>query len=112
LAVYDKNNLSNCKVFVIVNNVKPYQLTNPTGKAGNDDYSTWEYNFNSLYSPLKEGSNKITSKLTCQPGNDNFYYSVNVTDTGGTANGEPANCYGTCNFYGGQANENRLMAEQ
>ncbi len=76
---------SNCEVFVIVNNIKPYQLTNATGKSGNDDYSTWQYNFDSLYTPFKEGSNKITSKLTCQPGNINSFYSVNVT--GSTING-------------------------
>ena len=84
-SVYEKNNPSDCKVFVIVNNVKPYQLTNPTGKAGNGDYSTWQFNFNSFYTPFKEGSNKITSKLTCQPGNTNSFYSVNVT--GSTING-------------------------
>ena len=84
-SVYEKNNRSDCKVFVIVNNVKPYQLTNPTGKAGNGDYSTWQFNFNSFYTPFKEGSNKITSKLTCQPGNTNSFYSVNVT--GSTING-------------------------
>ncbi len=78
-SVYDKNNSSNCVVSVIINNVKPYQLTNATGKAGDGDYSSWIYNFTSSYLPMKEGSNKITSKLTCQPGNDNSYYSVNVT---------------------------------
>ena len=72
-SIYEKNNPSNCKVFVIINNVKPYQLTNATGKTGNDDYSTWQYNFNSFYTPFKEGSNKITSKLTCQPGNTNSF---------------------------------------
>jgi hypothetical protein len=84
-SIYEKNNSSDCKVFVIVNNVKPYQLTNATGKSGSDDYSTWQYNFNSFYTPFKEGSNKITSKLTCQPGNINSFYSVNVT--GSTING-------------------------
>jgi hypothetical protein len=84
-STYENNNSSNCKVFVIINNVKPYQLTNATGKTGNDDYSTWQYNFNSFYTPFKEGSNKITSKLTCQPGNTNSFYSVNVT--GSTING-------------------------
>ena len=84
-SIYEKNNSTDCKVFVIVNNAKPYQLTNSTGKAGNGDYSTWQYNFNSFYTPFKEGSNKITSKLTCQPGNTNSFYSVNVT--GSTING-------------------------
>ena len=78
-SVYDKNNSSNCVVSVIVNNVKPYQLTNATGTAGDGDYSSWIYDFTNSYLPLKEGSNKITSKLTCQPGNNNVYYSVNVT---------------------------------
>ena len=35
--------------------------------------------FTPQYNPLKEGSNKITSKLSCQPGNLVAYYSVNVT---------------------------------
>ncbi len=78
-SVYEKNNSSSCVVSVIINNVKPYQLTNATGKAGDGDYSSWIYDFTSAYLPLKEGSNKITSKLTCQPGNNNAYYSVNVT---------------------------------
>ena len=78
-SVYDKNNSSSCVVSVIINNVKPYQLTNATGQAGDGDYSSWIYDFTSAYLPLKEGSNKITSKLTCQPGNNNAYYSVNVT---------------------------------
>ncbi len=78
-SIYEKNNSSSCVVSVIINNVRPYQLTNATGQAGDSDYSSWIYNFSSAYLPLKEGSNKITSKLTCQPGNINAYYSVNVT---------------------------------
>ena len=78
-SVYDINNSSSCVVSVIINNVKPYQLTNATGKAGDGDYSSWIYDFTSAYLPLKEGSNKITSKLTCQPGNNYAYYSVNIT---------------------------------
>ena len=77
-SVYDTNNSSSCVVSVIINDVKPYQLTNATGQAGDGDYSSWIYDFTSAYLPLKEGSNKITSKLTCQPGNNNAYYSVNV----------------------------------
>ncbi|MEJ7641763.1 MAG: hypothetical protein WKF36_06155 [Candidatus Nitrosocosmicus sp.] len=78
-SVYDTNNSSSCVVSVIINDAKPYQLTNATGQAGDGDYSSWIYDFTSAYLPLKEGSNKITSKLTCQPGNNSAYYSVNVT---------------------------------
>ncbi len=79
ISIYDKNTFSNCAVSVIINNVKPYQLTNASGQEGDGDYSSWNYNFTPAYLPLKEGSNKITSKLTCQPGSKNAYYSVNVT---------------------------------
>jgi hypothetical protein len=54
-------------------------LTNGTGPKGSSDYSTWKYTFSPLYVALTEGSNKITSKLTCEPGNLVAYYSVNVT---------------------------------
>ena len=78
-SVYDRNNSSSCVVSVIINDAKPYQLTNATGQAGVGDYSSWIYDFTSAYLPLKEGSNKITSKLSCQPGNNSAFYSVNVT---------------------------------
>ncbi|MBA3976866.1 MAG: hypothetical protein H0X50_01555 [Nitrosopumilus sp.] len=79
LSIYTKNGSSECAVSVIINNVRPYQLTNATGQADGSDYSSWNYNFTPEYLPLKEGPNKITSKLTCQPGNKNAYYSINVT---------------------------------
>ncbi|MER5174509.1 MAG: hypothetical protein ABJB76_10945 [Candidatus Nitrosocosmicus sp.] len=76
----DTNSSSACSVSIIVNSVKPYQTAIGTGSKGNNDYSTWKYSFTPLYIPLKEGSNKITSKLTCQPGNTAAaFYSVNVT---------------------------------
>ena len=79
LSVFDTNSSLNCYVSIIANGVKPYQTTNGTGPKGSDDYTTWKYVFTPQYSHLKEGSNKITSKLSCQPGNLVAYYSVNVT---------------------------------
>ncbi len=73
------SNSSKCSVSLIVNGVRPYQLTNATGEDGPDDYSKWVYIFNTKYLPLEVGSNKLTAKLTCQPGNINAFYSVNVT---------------------------------
>lgn len=78
-SVFDKSLTPDCSVSIIINNVKPYQRTNATGSNGSSDYSTWKYSFSSGYTPLKEGSNKITSKITCQPGNKLAYYSINVT---------------------------------
>ena len=73
------NNTSTCGVSIIANGVKPYQLANGTGPKGKTDFSSWMYYFPPSYATLKEGSNKITSKLSCQPGNLVAYYSVNVT---------------------------------
>jgi hypothetical protein len=75
----DTNGSSTCGVSIIANSVKPYQSANGTGPKGKTDYSSWIYNFSPSYAALKEGSNKITSKLSCQPGNLVAYYSVNVT---------------------------------
>ncbi len=78
-STYSTDNTSTCGVSIIANGVKPYQLANGTGPKGKTDFSSWMYNFPPSYATLKEGSNKITSKLSCQPGNLVAYYSVNVT---------------------------------
>ena len=86
--------VKNCYVSIILNNIKPYQNATASGPNGINDYSKW--NFTLLpdkYNPVKEGQNKITSKLSCLNGNNNNtnsnsittptnltkWYSVNVT---------------------------------
>jgi hypothetical protein len=76
------NATSNCGVFVIVNGVRPYQKTTPTGQAGGNDYSKWKYTFTPAYAgTIREGINRITAKLLCQanPANLTKFYSINVT---------------------------------
>ena len=85
ISVADSGNLTGCDVSVITNNVFPYQPANGTGSLGIKDFSKWSYTFDSKYANLHEGSNKITSKLTCEAGNAKAYYTVNVT--GVTFNG-------------------------
>ena len=78
-----------CKVYVIVNDMKPYQTALPTGGHNNtNDYSTWVFNLVPTYTTIKTGTNKITSKLACQENNANTsksstlltkFYSINVT---------------------------------
>jgi hypothetical protein len=73
------DSISNCKVTVIVNGVKPYQPVMANGSGGINDYSTWNYLLNSSYTSLNDSSdNKITSKLVCGP-ELTKWYSVNVT---------------------------------
>ena len=80
----------NCQVSVLLNGIKPYQRTIATGQnsgvgGGANDYSTWKYSFTPSYAVIKEGINKITSKISCSPVNSltslNKWYSVNVTGT-------------------------------
>ena len=74
---------TSCTVSVLLNDVKPYQKTVALGHGGKDDYSVWHYNITHKYASLKQGQNKITSKITCiaSPSNLTKFYSVNVTGT-------------------------------
>ncbi|WP_148686939.1 hypothetical protein [Candidatus Nitrosocosmicus hydrocola] len=78
-SVANSGNLTGCDVSIVTNNVFPYQPANGTGILGIKDFSKWSYTFGSKYANLHEGSNKITSKLTCEAGNAKAHYSINVT---------------------------------
>ena len=83
------NGQLDCNVYVIVNDMKPYQRALPTGGHNNtNDYSTWVFSLVPSYTTIKTGTNKITSKLACQENIANSsnnstvltkFYSVNVT---------------------------------
>ena len=72
---------SHCKVYVIVNGVKPYRLATGTGPGGSADYTKWSFLLNSKYTTIKEGSgNKITAKYICDNNpNQRSFYNVNIT---------------------------------
>ena len=83
--------VDNCQVSIILNGVKPYQETNATGPGSEPgkatDYSTWKYTFTPSYAVIKEGVNKITSKISCSsstPTSLAKWYSVNVTGVANT----------------------------
>lgn len=78
------NEIDRCKVSIIVNNVKPYQGVVASGKSGTNDYSNWSFALSSNYTSLGEGSNKLTSKISCTSNsgstlNSTKWFSVNVT---------------------------------
>jgi F5/8 type C domain len=65
------NTTTDCKVSVILNNVKPYQDAIPAGPGGDGDYSAWSFSLNPSYNAtVKEGSNKLTAKQTCANPNE------------------------------------------
>jgi hypothetical protein len=76
---------NNCKVSVIVNNVKPYQSATAAGNGGAADYSKWNFVLTPKYTTLKPGQNKITARYECSnnPASKSFS-SVNVTGVQGT----------------------------
>jgi hypothetical protein len=83
--------VDNCQVSIILNGVKPYQETIATGPGSESgkatDYSTWKYTFTPSYAVIKEGVNKITSKISCSPSTPTSlakWYSVNVTGVANT----------------------------
>jgi hypothetical protein len=91
-AIGNNNSNNRCHVSIIVNNIKPYQDTTADGPNGPNDYSKWYLTISPNYSAIKEGENKITSKLSCQPAGSSVnstnstitnnlvkWYSVNVT---------------------------------
>lgn len=78
-------NSTNCQVAVIVNDVKPYQASIPTGPKGSSDYSQWKFTLGPNYTTLNEGQNKITSRAMC-PGNGTEltkWFGINVTGVTG-----------------------------
>jgi len=73
----------NCKVSVLLNGIKPYQKTIAIGKNGANDFSTWRYKLDPSYTIIREGSNKLTSKITCHTDNhiSNKWTSVDLIGT-------------------------------
>ena len=67
------NNLKNCSVTVIVNDVKPYQNAVAKGSGGATDFSEWEFVLHSNYTHINAGENKITSKLLCASAPPRWY---------------------------------------
>jgi hypothetical protein len=83
------NSTTDCKVYIILNEIKPYQRVNPTDNnnttAEDHGYSTWNYTFTPDYATIQEGNNRMVSKITCidhlSINNENLtkFNSLNVT---------------------------------
>jgi hypothetical protein len=71
---------SNCSVSVIVNGIGRYHDASPNGTSAHTDYSKWNFTLTPLYTAIKQGQNKITSKFSCiKDPTVISHYSVNVT---------------------------------
>ncbi|MDW0238056.1 MAG: metallophosphoesterase [Nitrososphaeraceae archaeon] len=71
------DDVKNCSVSVIVNDIRPYQNAFAKGIKGLDDFSRWEFVLSNNYTHVIEGVNKITAKLLCESA-PTRWYSVSV----------------------------------
>src|ERR671918_892209 len=77
------NETTDCTVYADWNNTKPFQKATATGPGGVDDYSTWRFTYTDKYHLITNGTNNLTSKLSCfnnngAAANITKSYSVNV----------------------------------
>ncbi len=102
---------TNCQVYVDWNDAKPMQIVTGTGPGGPNDYSNWTFTYTQNYHLISEGTNDLTSKISCY-GNSSVsnvttkYYSINVTGSTNpnnlgipTASDSPASDNSTTEFH-------------
>jgi len=65
-----------CTVYADWNNTKPFQKAIATGPGGVNDYSTWSFTYTDKYHLIINGTNNLTSKLSCF---DNISSNANLT---------------------------------
>lgn len=75
---------TNCQVYIDWNDVKPMQNATGMGPEGKNDFSKWMFSYDNNYHLITEGSNELTSKITCFGNSDlntlsSKYNSINVT---------------------------------
>jgi hypothetical protein len=73
---------TDCTVYVDWNDQKPYEKAVATGPGGIDDYSNWTFTYTDKYHLITNGTNNLTSKLSCIDHDNNVnltkWYSVNL----------------------------------
>jgi hypothetical protein len=77
------NPTTDCTVYADWNNTKPFQKAIATGPGGANDYSSWTFTYTDKYHLITNGTNNLTSKLSCFTNNGaaaniTKSYSVNV----------------------------------
>jgi hypothetical protein len=76
---------SQCLVYVDWNDRKPFQRAVAAGPGGNEDYSKWNFTYTDTYHTITNGTNDLTSKVSCiaNPANLTKWSSINVTGVDG-----------------------------
>ncbi len=75
--------MTDCRVYVDWNDLKPMQNVTATGPKGTNDYSEWSFKYTQDYHLITEGPNELTSKIVCLNGSTGNsttkFNSINVT---------------------------------
>jgi hypothetical protein len=74
------NATTDCTVYADWNDQKPFQKAVATGLGGENDYSTWNFTYTQNYHLIANGTNNLTSKISCLSNATNVtkWNSVNV----------------------------------
>jgi len=72
------NATSDCTVYADWNNTKPFQTAIAAGPGGANDYSRWIFTYTADYHLITNGTNNLTSKLSCV-GDDSTVGTANIT---------------------------------
>ncbi|MDQ4012212.1 MAG: hypothetical protein M3146_00630 [Thermoproteota archaeon] len=59
---------TNCQVYADWNDNMPFGKAVAAGPGGPDDYSKWTFTYGNDYHPIKNGTNNLTSKISCDDG--------------------------------------------
>ena len=90
------NATTDCTVYADWNDQKPFQTATATGPGAVNDYSTWTFTYTNNYHLITNGTNNLTSKLSCFDANnsDNANltksYSVDVIGVATTTSNNTA----------------------
>src|SRR5215212_4136112 len=73
------NAATDCTVYADWNNLKPFQTATATGPGGANDYSRWTFTYTNKYHLISNGTNNLTSKLSCVADESNVGTTANLT---------------------------------
>src|SRR5215204_1292408 len=73
------NATTDCTVYADWNNTKPFQTATATGPGGVNDYSRWTFTYTNNYHLITNGTNDLTSKLSCVGDESNIGSTANIT---------------------------------
>jgi hypothetical protein len=88
-----------CEVYADWNDSMPFRKAVADGSGGSGDYSRWTFSYDSGYHLIQNGTNNLTSKISCINGSTNLtkWNSINLTGVSSSDSGNVINQVTTSN---------------